>query len=222
MTISQTTAHVTEALDNLLQQFKDKPNLQALLTSYVDQIQDLEDAFYGLMTGQWLDNAEGAQLDRTGDIIGEDRQGRYDEDYRLALRARIKINLCEGTPEEIIDIFLLLTESAVELKEYYPAAFVLTILEPLTTWLTKEVVLISRNSGDTLINRDGKVLLGTAPDSSSFAEMLSTYLQTIKPAGVRAQMHYWLSPTDDIFSYTDSEDPVAGPGFNQGHYSGVI
>ena len=216
MSISQTTAHVTEALVNLLEQFKNKPKMAALLTAYVNQIQDIEDAFYGLMLGRWLDNAEGTQLDGLGDIVGESREGRYDEDYRLAIRARIKINLCEGTPEQILEIFWAMTDSALQIKDYYPAAFVLTILEAITGYLSKDVELISRPTGDTLINRDGKILLGKVADSSSFAEMLSNILQEIKPAGVKAQMIYWLSPTDEVFRYD------SGPGYDQGHWAGVI
>jgi hypothetical protein len=214
--ISHVTEHLDQAKAHLLEQFKASTNLRALLDTYVSQIQDIEDALYGLLLGRWLDNAEGVQLDGLGDIVGEARQGRTDTDYRLAIRVRIKINLCEGAPEQIIEIFVLLTNWAVELKEYTVAAFVLTVLGALPATGYEYVVLISRTTGDTLINRDGEVLLGRKPTSLPFASLLSQYLQTVKPAGVQAQLRYWASPTDEIFQFD------SGPGWDRGKWAGAI
>jgi hypothetical protein len=216
MSLEHVTAHVDEALANLLEQFKGKSKLEAALTAYVDQIQDLEDAFYSLLLGRWLDNADTDALDQLGAIVGEARQGRYNEDYRLAIRARILINLCEGSPEQIIQIFVMLAESAIDLREYFPAALVLTILDPLIGWMTTTRILISRNTGDILINRDGDILIGIYPDSSSFASLLYSYLQTVKPAGVKAQLRYWFSPEDEIFRFD------SGPGWDQGKWAGAL
>ena len=96
MTLTQKSTHVQEGLANLVQQFKDKPDLAALLTSYLEQIQDLETAYFGLLTERTLNAAVGVQLDGIGAIVGEDRRGRDDADYRLAIRARIKASTPAG------------------------------------------------------------------------------------------------------------------------------
>jgi hypothetical protein len=215
MTLTQTTDHTTEALANLLEQFKNSPKLAALLTSYVDQIQDLEDAIYGLLQGRWLDYAEGDQLDGLGSIVGENREGRTDSDYRLAIRVRILINLCEGTPEQIIEIFELLTGAVIELREYFPAALVVSVLSPIFGWVTRTATVIDRPSGFTVIDRlTGDTVIVDVADSADFASTLYNYLQTIKPAGVKANLVYWFSP--DVFRFD------SGPGWDQGHWAGAL
>jgi hypothetical protein len=124
---TKTDDHVDEAIANLIEQFKNKPVIAGYLTAWVNQIQDLEDAAFDTLVGRLFPYAEGAQLDGIGRIVGEDRGGRTDIVYREALNARVLINKCEGTPEQIIEIFELLTNQEVELLEYYPAALELTI-----------------------------------------------------------------------------------------------
>lgn len=110
MTLSYKSTHVTEALGNYIEKFKDKPRLLALTTAYIEQIQDLEDAFYQLITDRTIETAVGTQLDGIGSIVGEDREGRDDSDYRLAIRVRILLNLTDGTIEQVIEILHLATE----------------------------------------------------------------------------------------------------------------
>lgn len=133
MTLSEKTNHVSEAIDNLIAQFKDKPNFQAFITSFVNQVQELEVALNDLITERTLDTAIGEQLDGIGEILGEDRQGRNDDDYRTALRAKVLLNIGSGTPEEIIEMISYLTDGkSNEVTEYFPAAFTLFVLGALT------------------------------------------------------------------------------------------
>lgn len=133
MTLSEKTNHVSEAIDNLISQFKDKPNFQAFVTSLVNQVQELEVALNDLITERTLETAVGEQLDGIGEILGEDRQGRNDDDYRTALRARILLNVGSGTPEEIVELVSYLTDDkSNELTEYFPAAFTIFVLGALT------------------------------------------------------------------------------------------
>lgn len=124
---SKETDHVTSGLDHLIEQFKNKPILEGLLTAYLNQHQDLEDASFEVLEKRFLGYAEGATLDEVGSIPGEERQGRSDVIYREAISVRILINKCTGTPEEIIAIFKILTNQTIDLKEYFPAAFELTL-----------------------------------------------------------------------------------------------
>ena len=68
-----------------------------------------------------------------GRIVGEPRQGATDADYRLRVRASIRVNRSDGTIEDVIDVVrlligpVLLPSATIKLTEYYPAAFVLRI-----------------------------------------------------------------------------------------------
>jgi hypothetical protein len=125
--------HVTEALANLLEQFRDKTSVERFLDIYIRQVADLERVFFELAELRFLDTAEGAQLDGIGQIVGEARQSRADPEYRIALSVRITLNLSQGLREDIIEIILgiLGPSTTVEIEEYYPAAFLARILDPI-------------------------------------------------------------------------------------------
>lgn len=132
MTLTQTTTHVAEAKDRLVQQFKGKTKLEALLTAYVNQIQDLEDVFFQLLEERVIDTAVGVQLDGLGDIVGEERKGKNDTSYRTWIRGRIRANRSSGTPEDMLEIADLITDAnALAIEEYYPAGFNLIIFDDL-------------------------------------------------------------------------------------------
>jgi hypothetical protein len=134
MTIVQKTTHVVEALDNYVDKFKGKPILDALTTALVNRVQDLENIGFELYEDRWLDNAVGTQLDGFGSIVGETRQGRTDNDYRKGIRARTLLNLCQGTPEDIIELLNAVSDGKdIELTEYFPAALTTFVLGATTT-----------------------------------------------------------------------------------------
>jgi hypothetical protein len=83
----------------------------------------LESVAQDLYTKTNLDDAEGEQLDGLGQLIGLPRNGRNDEDYRAALRFKIKLNRSFGQPEILIEALAFFTNSTiVELYETFPAA----------------------------------------------------------------------------------------------------
>lgn len=189
---SQTENHTEQALSHLLEQFKGKPIIEALLTCFVDQVQSLEDSLFDLLLRRSLDQASGEQLDGLGAILGEARQSRTDADFKRGIETRILINLDEATPNEIIEIMSRASGFDVLLAEYFPAAFVITILGKL-------------DSTDS--DSDG------TPDA---AARLYGYLDTSKPAGVGASLVYGISEIDELFRFD------SGPGFDLGKYAGVI
>lgn len=136
MAITYFSEHVTTGLSRLLAQFHDKPNMAAVVTAILQQIQDIEDAADQLLNDFTIDALDGDNLDLIGRIVGQDRMGLVDADYRLWLKARIQINRSSGTAEEIINVLKLITgftaESTFELVEdSYPASFALNVYEPL-------------------------------------------------------------------------------------------
>ena len=108
--ISHITDHAEKANNYLLQQYKDRPNIKALLDSIIEPMQKIEDKVYELYIQYYLPVATSYHLDRLGAIIGVNRQGRGDGSYRYAINLGIISNNSGGTPEEIISI----------LKSIYP------------------------------------------------------------------------------------------------------
>lgn len=167
MSIKQKVNHVEEAQANLVAQFREKPNLEALVASYVEQIQQLENVFFELLNRRSLpkikigdrevESSFGAQLDGLGSIVGEARQSRTDDAYRLAIGARIVLNLANGTPEDIIRLIrALVGDKQVEIIESFPAHFEAIVNDPI--------------------------------DVDGFR--VSTFVQSAKPAGVRGIFHW--------------------------------
>jgi hypothetical protein len=132
MTLAKKSNHRDEALRQLAQQFQGKPRLQALLEAFLTQVQALEDALFSVLEETPISTAVGAQLDGLGSIVGEAREGRADPDYRIAILARIRINLSSGTPEDIIALIrAVLGPVTVKLTEYFPADFIAEVLGPI-------------------------------------------------------------------------------------------
>lgn len=133
MSYSKKSNHIEEGLAKLISQFNKKPKIRALATSYIRQFQELEDAFSDLLTETTIDNSEGIHLDNIGAIVGEPRIGRSDEQYRVALRARILLNKSNGTIEDVIALAIASTGLAltIEITEYFPASFNARIVETI-------------------------------------------------------------------------------------------
>lgn len=114
---------VTQGLERLITQWKDKPNVVGLLTSYLENVQEVQDTYQQLNDERGLETAIGAQLDVLGIIIGESRVGRNDTDYRVALKTRIAINTSDGTEPKITEALKILTGvSNFSVRDSYPAA----------------------------------------------------------------------------------------------------
>ena len=145
MSHQQKDNHVEEGLDNLIEQFKEKPKIRAVGKSYLLQIQDLENALSELVFNTTIDNAIGQHLDNLGSIVGEPRAGREDEVYRAAIKARIKLNTSEGTIEDVIELAIAVANAPVSIKivEGFPASFLAMINEPIDPAVTNVDLMAS-------------------------------------------------------------------------------
>jgi hypothetical protein len=121
--ITKITTHIKDALSRLLFQYKNAINFQNLITATEgEQIQDLEDSIFSLIGRLDIDNQSGIQLDNIGDIVGQDRQGLTDEEYKIFLKAKAAVNVSEGDAERLISVWkLLMGANIVELREVFPA-----------------------------------------------------------------------------------------------------
>lgn len=121
------TDHEQRALDRLISQFKGKINIENVIKIFTPQIQELENMFFDLLEKRYLSIAEGAQLDEIGEILNQGRNGLNDDDYRVILYNKIAEYNSEGTAEDIIGIFKIVSGSEkVVLEDLGIAGFAIT------------------------------------------------------------------------------------------------
>lgn len=118
---AQNTAHVREGLDAFARQFRNSPNLRAVLTAYLTQIQDLESALWALLNDT-LDTAVGDSLDVFGRVVGQPRGTLADDPYRAILRAAIRARRSNGTAEDVIAVLELAVSNDFAVFAYLEGA----------------------------------------------------------------------------------------------------
>jgi hypothetical protein len=130
-------------------------DFELLIRSYLGEVQALDTAATELLVLVSIDGATGVQLDGLGQIIGAERQGLDDDDYRMLLRAQIQVNKSGGTIPQLIEIIRLasnttLEQAAVELTESFPADFVVKItvaLDPGTGDIAAQTMYEAKAAG---------------------------------------------------------------------------
>lgn len=101
--------HVSRALSLLIEEFKRSPLLNDTLRIPIAECQNIENVGNDLLTARRLNQAGGAQLDGIGEIVGEPREGRADEEYRAAIKFKIFINTSNAEPETLIQALAFIT-----------------------------------------------------------------------------------------------------------------
>lgn len=96
--------HAGLGLGLLLEQFKGSPYMRAILASYLNRAQELEDAILEVYVIRGIDASEGVNLDTIGRLVLRYRLGLVDVEYRVALKVEILINRSSGTPDELLKI----------------------------------------------------------------------------------------------------------------------
>lgn len=129
----QVEDHVEIGLDRLIDFWKDKPAVIGLLTSFLEEIQELEDTLHQLNNERSLSTAIGQQLDVLGLLLGVERDGRLDNAYRDALRDRVSSIRASGTIEDVKRTAKILTDATIcKVFNHYPACTYLFCNEPIT------------------------------------------------------------------------------------------
>lgn len=193
-------SYVKRGLALVITQLRGKTKFEALLSSYLSEIDEIEAALWQIQEERWLDTAVGEQLDGLGRIVGSARNGATDDRYRLRLRARVLILLSSGTIPEILAVFRLLIDEAASLTytPFYPAAYQVRV--------------------------DGQAL-----EDFAITELSDALTETC-PAGVNGQLRYQVSDDADTFTFSSSSslqsDSAAGFGDTSnvatgGEFSGV-
>lgn len=125
--------HASAGVALLIEQYKGKPRIDALLRAMLDQIQETEDAAWSLYVLRNLVDATGDLLDQLGGIVGELRRGRVDDEYRRFVGVRILSNRSDGTIEDLYLILRALWPDFVgRISERYPAGLYVQIANPIT------------------------------------------------------------------------------------------
>ena len=139
--------HVARGVARLIERYR-KPRTSALLESWLAEVQEAEDALWQLLVDRSLATAEGDQLDVLGKIVGQPREGRSDDVYRLWISARNMVLRSSGRTEEMLKIARTLVGATdtVALDEYYPAAFVMRLDGDLTLTLGYQIAYMLRQA----------------------------------------------------------------------------
>lgn len=103
--------HITSGVSNLTSVFDNSDNVKKLLEVILEPLQEIEKVLIDLSNQKDIDTVEGIWLDYIGEIVGEKRNGRNDEDYRKALLLRVIVNKADGTPDSVYKVVKTYTES---------------------------------------------------------------------------------------------------------------
>ena len=129
--------HVDEAIELLPEQFKGleqkfpDPNdptklvsgWEAFITAFVNPAQKYENICQDLLKSYDLRFTTGNALDRLGELVGQVRAGRDDEEYRRAILIKIGANNSEGTYADLVGLYEMFGLSVQSYLEPKPATF---------------------------------------------------------------------------------------------------
>ena len=134
--VSPITDHADVAISRLPQKYKDPAKTwtwdgddasawDVVLQSFVKPAQDMETVLNDMLTKRSLDTAEGINLDRIGQIVGQDRGGETDARYRELIVGQIAENNSDGTAKELLGITEIilgdLLTGPLGVQEFFPA-----------------------------------------------------------------------------------------------------
>jgi len=134
MTPEHDTQIVERAATYFRSHYKSKANMQALLASYTNRLQEVEDLLWSMLIGMLLDNAVGVNLDIIGKLVGQTRISSDDELYRRAIKARVRINISQGQPEDLYYVIrVMVPGSTFTYLDVYPAQIIIEIDDSMST-----------------------------------------------------------------------------------------
>lgn len=136
-TIIYTPNYRDVAVSRLLAQFREQPNIVAVIKSLAGGVQAIENDAFGVLVSTTFTAATDIDLDHWGLLVGEERNGLDDDDYRTMISARILANRSIGTRDEIITIAQLVTAPSVVVhRDLFPACFQLDVARGSAGFMT--------------------------------------------------------------------------------------
>lgn len=198
-----------DAVELLTSMFSGKDNIESILRALTKPL-EYDSATYGLeyvieqlYTLLDIDNAEGAQLNKIGAIVREQRRSRTDSAYRAWIKARIAINISDGQADQVMRVVRLVLGDAgghVLIPETFPpASYVLHV------------------SGEALAYPWD----ATAPEDVAYE--LANAMREASSVGVKGQLHFQAADDDHTFTFasgdsieTDSDTGLGNDGGTTG------
>lgn len=196
--LTEITDYVARAKARVLNQYKEKPVLVALISELALAVQEVEAAIFDVIEQTTIGTSVGAWLDRLGAIVGEERATANDVLYRRYVLARVQANTSEGTFEDIIAV----------ITAWYGGPF-------------PSLILTEPGRGNVLVDLD-------TPDvTQESVDRLVKLLRDTRSAAVGGQLLYQLQSDTKIFQFSsdatlqldvdkgfgDSSDPSSGGAF---------
>ena len=109
------------AKNYLLYQFKDKPNINALVDALVSELQELENVINDLQTVRTLDGSYGWWTDQIGSELDISRGNYADNDYKTAIKIAMAKQSASASVEDILRIVSLITsDTDATIANSYP------------------------------------------------------------------------------------------------------
>ncbi len=136
-----TLGHVEVGLSRLIERWKNQPNVIAFLRSYLEEMQELEEAIWFVIFGRMPDYAEGDQLDQLGKIVGRRREGLPDELFRVFIKAQIRVNQSFGRALDVIEIIQIVESAAFLLTERPIASMLVRFLETTASGYVSQAIV---------------------------------------------------------------------------------
>ena len=104
-----------DMLLRLIRQYTESARLQSLIGVALDVMQDIDAAVTDAYTiGLDVDSAQGFWLRLLGKIVGEVPNGRTEDRFRAAIKARIAANRSQGRAEDLIKVGRLIAATDAE------------------------------------------------------------------------------------------------------------
>lgn len=94
--------------NRLIDYYENGETTYNFVKAFLEEVSDVYDLAESVLNSRDLNTATGKELDYIGLLVGELRQSRSDEDFRIGIKLRIAINTSKGTIEDIIRILELL------------------------------------------------------------------------------------------------------------------
>lgn len=122
--------HFHQALVKFVAPFWGKPRMAALLQSFINRVQELEDAAWEVLNAFNVNTCDATRLAVLGRIVGQPNFGWSTETYRCVVRAKIRANRSLSLEDDLVDVLRLALDSEERVR--------VSSLAPATVYVLSE------------------------------------------------------------------------------------
>ena len=146
-----------------------KTKIRALTRGMGATAQCLEDQIQDVGVSTALDTATGDALDQWGELVGEQRLGLDNHDYRAFIKARLLVNINDGTVDKLLELLEVAAAPVIRVfhASIFPACFTLVAERP-TVFTDTQRRRVARLMFDASPGGRCMVLIETVPGAFGF------------------------------------------------------